>query len=313
MLVAADREGFRAALSPRVSLAPAVLDRTIAELDARGGTVGVVEERVHREGRLEWYSGLWILRRPARRPTQLLLQFGTDAFGRVEQLVLREHPFCEAVVHPADGYATVNRMRLPANGTWVVLQGGEGPDVNNHWRNLEQRHAYDLVVRRAGRVRSNRGPDTDNAAHYAHGQPVIAPAPGIVVFARDGVAENEPGVRGEKGGNGLIIDHGFGEYTALWHFIPGTLTVSIGDRVEWGQRLGEVGNSGRSTLPHIHVHVVSGPPGGGARALPLRWVDLEVDGEAHEIAAPERGQRIRRVPAPGARTAESVGKVLLQF
>lgn len=308
-----DRQAFLDRLSPGIELAPALLDRAIEQLSARGRSVGVVEERVHREGRLQWYSGLWVVRRGVRRPHQLLLQFGTDAFGRVERFVLREHPFREQVIHPADGYETVNRMRMPADGTWVVLQGGEGPERNNHWRNVEQRHAYDLIVRRGGRARSNRGPDTNNATHYAHGRPVIAPAPGIVVFARDGVPENEPGVRGEKGGNGLVIDHGFGEYTALWHFIPGTLTVQVGDQVEWGQRLGQVGNSGRSTLPHIHVHVVSGPPGGRPTALPLRWVDLEVDGEAHASFAPERGHRIRRLPAAPPNTPESSGDVLLRF
>jgi murein DD-endopeptidase MepM/ murein hydrolase activator NlpD len=40
----------------------------------------------------------------------------------------------------------------------------------------------------------------------------------------------------------------------LAHLRLGTVSVTAGDVVRVGQLLGEVGNSGRSTEPHLHIH-----------------------------------------------------------
>ncbi len=40
----------------------------------------------------------------------------------------------------------------------------------------------------------------------------------------------------------------------LAHMRQGSLKVGAGERVETGAPLGEVGNSGASTEPHLHIH-----------------------------------------------------------
>jgi len=77
----------------------------------------------------------------------------------------------------------------------------------------------------------------------AHGQPVVAPSDGTVVF------------RGWEGGYGnvLVIDHGYGVKTRYGH-LSQTL-VSLGDRVKRGARIAAVGNTGKSTGPHLHYEV----------------------------------------------------------
>ncbi len=77
----------------------------------------------------------------------------------------------------------------------------------------------------------------------APGTPVIAPANGKVVFA------------GKKGplGNAVIIDHGYGVRTQYGH--NKALTVKRGDKVERGEQIATLGNSGRSTGPHLHYVV----------------------------------------------------------
>ena len=81
------------------------------------------------------------------------------------------------------------------------------------------------------------------------GQPVYAPADGIVALA-------EPlQVRGEA----VIIDHGLGVFTGFWHLSQ--IDVATGQAVEQGQVVGLAGNTGLSTGPHLHWEMrVDGVP-----------------------------------------------------
>ena len=83
----------------------------------------------------------------------------------------------------------------------------------------------------------------------ANGQGVAAPSDGTVVFA------------GTEGGYGkvLVIDHGYGVKTRYGHLSE--IFVKLGDRVKRGARVAAVGNTGRSTGPHLHYEVrVNGIP-----------------------------------------------------
>ncbi len=79
--------------------------------------------------------------------------------------------------------------------------------------------------------------------------PIVAPADGEVVYA------------GKKRalGNTLTIRHGYGIETIYGHLAE--LSVQRGDRVKRGQKLGLMGNTGRSTGPHLHYQVqINGKP-----------------------------------------------------
>jgi murein DD-endopeptidase MepM/ murein hydrolase activator NlpD len=81
------------------------------------------------------------------------------------------------------------------------------------------------------------------------GTPVVATAAGKVSKA------------GWQGGYGwmVVIDHGFGYQTAYGHL--NSIGIKSGARVERGQKIGTLGNSGRSTGPHLHYEVrVNGQP-----------------------------------------------------
>jgi murein DD-endopeptidase MepM/ murein hydrolase activator NlpD len=60
---------------------------------------------------------------------------------------------------------------------------------------------------------------------------------------------------GQKGGygNAIILDHGFGIVTRYAH-LDGA-NVKPGQRVHRGDVIGFVGNTGRSTAPHLHYEV----------------------------------------------------------
>jgi murein DD-endopeptidase MepM/ murein hydrolase activator NlpD len=75
------------------------------------------------------------------------------------------------------------------------------------------------------------------------GTEVFAPADGVVIFA------------GEKSeyGNCVVIDHGRDTTTLYGHLQR--FIVKVGDTVQRGQHIAHLGNSGRSTGPHLHYEV----------------------------------------------------------
>ncbi len=77
----------------------------------------------------------------------------------------------------------------------------------------------------------------------SYGQPVLAPADGVVVFADF------------LGGYGraIAVDHGHGITTRFGHLA--SFAVAAGQQVHRGDTLGFVGLSGRSTGPHLHYEV----------------------------------------------------------
>ncbi|MDR1465836.1 MAG: peptidoglycan DD-metalloendopeptidase family protein [Oscillospiraceae bacterium] len=57
-------------------------------------------------------------------------------------------------------------------------------------------------------------------------------------------------------GNQIVIDHGNGVKTRYAHIYSGSISVSVGERVETGQPIARVGNTGNSTGPHLHFEVI---------------------------------------------------------
>ncbi|HKC98764.1 MAG TPA: M23 family metallopeptidase [Methylomirabilota bacterium] len=68
----------------------------------------------------------------------------------------------------------------------------------------------------------------------------------------------------------VILDHGLGLYTAYFHL--DTIAVAEGERVERGQTLGTVGETGRATGPHLHF----GAQVAGARVDPTTLLGLSL-------------------------------------
>ena len=63
----------------------------------------------------------------------------------------------------------------------------------------------------------------------------------------------------DMAGNHVIIDIGDGHYVLYGHMKLGSLRVRVGDQVRRGQLIGQVGDSGNSDEPHLHIQVQNKP------------------------------------------------------
>ncbi|MEW9669480.1 murein hydrolase activator EnvC [Ammoniphilus sp. 3BR4] len=89
-----------------------------------------------------------------------------------------------------------------------------------------------------------------------NGLDIGAPQGTTIVAAADGVVLISGYVRGY--GNMISIDHGGDLSTLYGHIREGGLMVQEGQSVKKGQKIAEVGSTGRSTGPHLHFGVYKG-------------------------------------------------------
>lgn len=93
------------------------------------------------------------------------------------------------------------------------------------------------------------------------GVDVIASAKGTVMGTRNSVddvlytAANAANVKGKECGNGLVLRHDDGWETQYCHMKKRSVQVKTGEIVEAGTVLGQIGLSGRTQFPHVHLSV----------------------------------------------------------
>ena len=160
------------------------------------------------------------------------------------------------------GAVTSERYELPLCGEWLVANGGVTRRTSHSWDLPNQRYAYDFVKATDSLEEGSRCERRSLADFSAFGQPVVAPADGIVVCARDGRRDYRfPGSGAvdmwcrDIRGNHVLIRHRHDEFSLLAHLRKGSVSVAVGDAVRVGQKIGECGNSGHSTQPHLHFHI----------------------------------------------------------
>lgn len=99
----------------------------------------------------------------------------------------------------------------------------------------------------------------NSASQSDQGVAVLASAEGTVKGTRDGMQDifakqlGKEALQGRECGNGVVVDHGGGWETQYCHMRRGSIAVKSGDKVQRGQRLGDVGYSGMADFAHLHL------------------------------------------------------------
>ncbi|HEY0637314.1 MAG TPA: peptidoglycan DD-metalloendopeptidase family protein [Pseudonocardiaceae bacterium] len=200
----------------------------------------------------------------------------------------------------------------PVRGRWSALNSPANKVPSHGTHGYGQTFAVDLIFEPAddSRPRFGRGPGFRPPADYpGFGRPLLAPDDGTVVSARDGARDHlsrsswaafgylmlEGVVRELFGtrfmlGNHVVLRLDDGVYALLAHLRHGSVAAAPGQRVARGQEIGQCGNSGNSSEPHVHVQLMDSPrpflAAGlpflleGAPALPRNEQAVTIGGEA---------------------------------
>lgn len=218
---------------------------------------------------------------------------GTNAAGKGEKLI---------AIAEIERYSSAISYTTPLNGAWFMTSL---PSIQSHHRlNPPTEFSVDFFsVNEDGAI--YEGDVLDATGFFGYGAEVLAAADGEVVFVIDDEiqdraayfpkANETPAQTAMRvsdhnmrryaadfgraaAGNLVTIRHqqdGKIEYSAYGHLKSGSVNVSVGDLVERGQKIAEVGDTGDSAAVHLHFQVNAGANVFASKSLPVTFSDLE--------------------------------------
>ncbi len=165
---------------------------------------------------------------------------------------------------------------FPLRGEWIYLRSfGHHPHAYDFVKIGNNRKYYsngNLLSYIFGRVPAN--------FFYCWSAPIYSPVAGVVIKANDGWPDNKvvnlastiilwikatflfrPAKDGPdldirpNAGNYIMIQSESGFIAFMAHMRSGSIKVKTGQQVAEGQAVGEVGNSGNTTMPHLHINL----------------------------------------------------------
>jgi len=219
----------------------------------------------------------------------LMIEFDLDPGAPVPQKLLHRVKFLGATspspqaATPVESIYTVAPIEIetklphigaPLSGTgWVALNGCCEVGVHrsssiacNGRLNFAQRFAIDwMQVDKNGRFFNGEESNVHSFTDY--GASILAVADGTIVGIEGSMDDQKPGSLpdpktiniGNVDGNHIVLDLGAGVYAFYAHLQNGSLTVKLGDRVRRGQVLAKLGNTGNTSAPHLHFHLMQSP------------------------------------------------------
>ena len=184
------------------------------------------------------------------------------------------------------------QLAYPFSGRWLA-QNSPANRVPSHGTELfGSGHAIDFVpVDAQGRsapftLASLIRPEPPER-FAGFGRPVLAPTSGVVVAVHDGEPDHNafrglPSIgyvltqtrRATHGwaclaGNHVVIEVEAGPVVALCHLREGSIAVALAQTITAGIPIGQCGNSGNSTEPHVHLQSMDRLDADHATAVPI--------------------------------------------
>ena len=145
--------------------------------------------------------------------------------------------------------ATTGTFRLPFDGKFTLAQGPHGSF--SHFEGSQDEEAWDWAM--------------------PEGTPIVAARDGVVVATRSDCTLGAVDDALKNEANYVFIRHGDGTFAEYNHLREGGVLVKLGARVTAGQRIGESGNTGYTSRPHLHFSVFHTVDGTLRTTLPVSF------------------------------------------
>jgi len=100
---------------------------------------------------------------------------------------------------------------------------------------------------------------------------VFAARSGVVIDLQQHFSQGGPHRRYAPYANYISILHDDGTTGEYYHLQPHSITVAIGETVNKGQHIGATGNTGFTSLPHLHFAVYTAQAEGRYTSVPIRF------------------------------------------
>jgi hypothetical protein len=152
------------------------------------------------------------------------------------------------------------------DGRYLITDGGNSKIsrlMNYHFyspihrknkTNKSMQFAVDIV-----KLGSNRKKflPKQNEAYPVFGEKVYCPIKGQIIKVENNIDDNVPfiGTYPYNTGNTVVIKNA-SKYFLLGHLKKGSILVSTGQLVNTGDLIGQIGNSGYSERPHLHMQLI---------------------------------------------------------
>ena len=186
-----------------------------------------------------------------------------------------------------------------AGAGWVAANGCCNADIT-HRGSVQsvngalydsQRFAIDWMrLDEQGRLVHGDEGDVRNYSDY--GADVLAVADAKVVSVLNNLEDQVPGRLPEPSsitietvdGNHVVLDLGGGRFAFYAHLQRNSIKVHPGDQVKKGAVLGKLGNTGNTSAPHLHFHIMNRPSPIAADGIPYVIDAFDFSGQV-DIAA----------------------------
>lgn len=170
-------------------------------------------------------------------------------------------------------------LSSPLRGArYVVLHGGASPFTNGHFRVRPQNYALDILGLNVLGMRADMFGDRSDLESYSiFGAELYSPCTGSIAVAMDDYEDLIPPATDAEhpAGNHVLVECE-GVEVVLAHMKQGSVRVEVGDSVTVGTVLGQVGNTGNTSEPHLHIHAEQG--GEPGVILDGKAVPITIDG-----------------------------------
>lgn len=214
-----------------------------------------------------------VIRLQVRRPK-------SDSFDRVQGTVHLRGGASASFDVPVSLYEARTKLVFPFQGNGLISSAGVNDGGH---RNSSGQFAIDAIALTDDYAPMICGEDRNECSAGFGSREIRAPGDGAVVRVWNDIADNTSWDGADRAlftrpdgtvidtGNSVVIDHGNGEFSVVAHMKQGSVTVSEGQSVKRGQKIGLLGNSGESYGPHVHYQLQNGSDLSRADALPARF------------------------------------------